>query len=249
MDQMLKEKVAIVTGGSSGIGKAISLKFVRQGAKVILVGTNPERGQKALNEIRELVPEAEVAFLQGDVSNEEQSNQIVKEVLDKQGCVDILVNNAGITRDNLLLRMPPEDWDLVLDVNVKSCYNLCRAVIRPMIRARQGKIINMSSVIGLTGNAGQVNYSASKAAVIGFTKALAKELASRNINVNCIAPGYIKTAMTDKLPPEQKKSIFEDIPMRRFGDPEDVANVALFLASDLSSYVTAQVVTVDGGYL
>lgn len=145
--------------------------------------------------------------------------------------------------------MQPEDWDRVLDVNVKSCYYFCRAVTRSMMRARSGKIINMSSIIGLTGNSGQVNYSASKAAVIGFTKALAKELAPRNIHVNCIAPGFIQTAMTDQLTEEQKNDIFSDIPMKRFGDPEDVANVALFLASGLSNYVTAQVVTVDGGYV
>lgn len=249
MEQLLKDKVAIVTGGTSGIGKSIAQLFLSQGAKVVIVGTNREKGEAALHDFCSQVPNAPVAFYQVDVSREAEANQLVKEILEKFGSIDILVNNAGITRDNLIMKMPSEDWDRVLDVNVKSCYNLCRAVTRPMLRARRGKIINMSSVVGLTGNAGQVNYSASKAAVIGFTKALAKELASRNIHVNCIAPGYIKTAMTDKLPQEQQKAVFENIPMRRFGVPEDVANVALFLASELSNYVTAQVVTVDGGYL
>jgi len=249
MEQMLKDKVAIVTGGSSGIGKAISQTFAQHGAKVIIVARNQEKGEKALSEIVSLVPEAQVMFYRADVSDEEQSSQLVKEIVNQEGSIDILVNNAGITRDNLILKMTSEDWNQVLDVNVKSCYNLCRAVTRPMLKARAGNIINMSSVVGLTGNAGQVNYSASKAAVIGLTKALAKELASRNIRVNCIAPGFIKTEMTDRLPEEKQKEFHKDIPLRRFGDPEDVANVALFLASDMANYVTAQVVTVDGGYL
>ncbi len=243
MEELLKDKIAIVTGGSAGIGKAIALKFASHGAKVSIIGMNPEKGEKAAKEI------AQAVFYRADVADGGQVNDVVKQILDKEGRVDILVNNAGITRDKLLLKMQPEDWDRVLDVNVKSCYHFCRAVTRSMMRVRNGKIINMSSIIGLTGNLGQVNYSASKAAVIGFTKALAKELAPRNIHVNCIAPGFIQTSMTDQLSEEQKKVIFSDIPMKRFGDPEDVANVALFLASNLSNYVTAQVVTVDGGYI
>jgi len=249
VEQMLKDKVAIVTGGSSGIGKAIALAFVKRGAKVVIVGRNQERGEKALSELLQAVPEAKLMFYRADVSDEERVRELVKEVLAQEGVIDIVVNNAGITRDNLILKMTSEDWDQVLDVNVKSCYNLCRAVSRSMLKARQGKIINMSSVVGQKGNAGQVNYSASKAAVIGFTKALAKELASRNINVNSIAPGFIETEMTSKLPDEKRKEFYKDIPMRRFGKPEDVANVAVFLASDMSNYVTGQVVTVDGGYL
>ncbi len=249
MDQLVKDKVAIVTGGSSGIGKAIAMKLAAHGAKVTIVGMSSEKGEKAVKEILEAVPGSQVNFYAADVSDGEQADHVVKKVLDKEGHIDILVNNAGITRDKLLMKMQAEDWDRVLDVNVKSCYNFCKAVTRPMMRARSGRIINMSSVIGMTGNSGQVNYSASKAAVIGFTKALAKELASRNIHVNCIAPGFIETPMTDRLSQEQKKEILSAIPMRRYGDPEDVANVALFLASGLSNYVTAQVVTVDGGYI
>lgn len=246
---LLKDKIALVTGGSKGIGKAIALKFASEGAKVFIASRDSDKGKQAAEEIKKAFPKSEAAFYRVDVSQEEQVGGVVKKIIDSEGRIDILVNNAGITRDKLLLKMQPEDWDQVLAVNVKSCYYFCRAAARPMMRARWGKIINMSSIIGLTGNAGQVNYAASKAAVIGFTKALAKELASRNICVNCIAPGFIKTPMTDQLPEEQKNEIFADIPMKRFGDPEDVANVALFLASDLSNYVTAQVVTVDGGYI
>jgi len=249
MEQLLKDKVAIVTGGSSGIGKAISKAFIRQGAKVVIVGRNQEKGEKAISEILYSFPKAQLMFYQADVSDEDQARKLIQEVVGQEGVIDILVNNAGITRDNLILKMTAEDWDQVLDVNVKSCYNLCRAVTRPMLKARSGKIINMSSVVGLSGNAGQVNYSASKAAVIGFTKALAKELASRNISVNSIAPGFIDTDMTSKLPEEKKQEFYKDIPMRRFGKPEDVASVAVFLASDMSNYVTGQVLTVDGGYL
>lgn len=249
MEQMLTDKVAIVTGGSSGIGKAIALSFVRHGAKVVIVGRNQERGEKALAEILDSAPDGKLMFYRADVSSERESNELVRDVLQQEGKIDILVNNAGITRDNLILKMTSEDWDQVLDVNVKSCYNLCRAVTRPMLKARQGKIINMSSVVGQKGNAGQVNYSASKAAVNGLTKALARELASRNITVNSIAPGFIETEMTKKLPDEKQQEFYKEIPMRRFGKPEDVANVALFLASDMSKYVTGQVLTVDGGYL
>lgn len=249
MSQLLKDQVAIVTGGSAGIGKAIAKKFCEAGAQVTIIGTSPERAELALQEIRQTVPTADIQFIRADVSKEAEVSAVVKQIIDSKGRIDILVNNAGITRDQLLLRMSEEDWDLVLDVNVKSCYNFCRAVTRPMMKARRGKIINMSSVVGLTGNAGQTNYAASKAAVIGFSKALARELASRNIFVNCIAPGFIETQMTDQISEEMKKNYFDKIPLGRFGKPEDVANVALFLASDMSNYVTAQVVTVDGGYI
>ncbi len=249
MEPLLKNKVAIVTGGSAGIGKAISRSFARHGAKVVMVGRNLERGEKALAEIAQEMPEASVVFYQADVSQEEEAVGLVQEIVKQEGRLDILVNNAGITRDNLLLRLTPEDWDEVLDVNVKSCYYLCRAATRPMMKARSGNIINMSSIVGLTGNAGQVNYSASKAAVIGLTKALARELASRNIRVNCIAPGFIKTEMTDKLPVETQQEFQKKIPLQRLGLPDDVASVALFLASDMSRYVTAQTVTVDGGFM
>lgn len=249
MEQMLKDKVAVVTGGSSGIGKAIAQAFVIHGAKVVIVGRNQERGEQALADILNVHPSGRLMFYRADVSNEKESRELIQHVLQQEKKIDILVNNAGITRDNLILKMSVEDWDQVLDVNVKSCYNLCRAVTRPMLKARQGKIINMSSVVGQKGNAGQVNYSASKAAVNGLTKALSRELASRNITVNSIAPGFIETEMTRNLPDDKQKEFHKEIPMRRFGKPEDVANVALFLASDLSNYVTGQVLTVDGGYL
>ncbi len=204
-------------------------------------GRNEERGKEIAKE------NANCEFYQVDVSNAQQVNDSIGEVLKKWGKVDILVNNAGITRDNLLLKMTEEDWDNIMAINVKSCYNLSKAVVRSMMKARRGKIINMSSVVGLTGNAGQANYAASKAAVIGFTKALAKELASRNICINCIAPGYIETAMTAEMTEAQTEALLNSIPMGRIGKPEDIANMALFLSSSESDYITGQVFTVDGG--
>jgi 3-oxoacyl-[acyl-carrier protein] reductase len=174
-------------------------------------------------------------------------SETVEKLIQDWGKIDILVNNAGITRDNLLMKMSEEDWDLVMDVNLKSVYNTCKALCRPMMKARNGAIINISSVIGLTGNAGQINYAASKAGMIGFTKSLAKELASRGVRANCIAPGYIETQMTDGLPAPVKEAIITKIPMSRIGQPRDIAHAALFLASDLSSYMTGQILTVDGG--
>ena len=247
MDQLLQQKTAIVTGGNAGIGKAIAQKFVEQGAKVAILGTNSEKGEQVVQEIRAATQTDRVSFYQVDVALTEPVIQCVKKILEDFGHVDILVNNAGITRDQLLMKMTEEDWDRVIDVNVKSCYNLCHALVRPMMKARKGKIINMSSVVGLTGNAGQVNYAASKAAIIGFTKALAKELASRGICVNCIAPGFIKTLMTEILNEAQKEIILKDIPLGRMGNPEEIANVALFLASAWADYITGQVITVDGG--
>lgn len=242
---MLNDQVALITGGTKGIGKAIAEKFAKQGAHVVIVGRDEEAGKKLAEELSTLG--SPCYFYKADASDHDQSQEAVKFVLERFGRIDILVNNAGITRDKLLLKMTPEDWDDVLAVNVKSCYNFCRAVTRPMMKARRGKIINMSSIVGVSGNAGQVNYSASKAAVIGLTKSLAKELASRNIHVNCIAPGFIRSQMTDQLSEEQKEQVFNNIPLKRFGEAEDVANVALFLASPLSDYVTAEVLTVSGG--
>ncbi len=247
MESLLKDQVALVTGGTAGIGKAIAKRFLEAGAAVTIVGRNPTRGEEALEELSQVSSKCD--FIQADVSSPEEADRVVKKVLEKEGKLDVLVNNAGVTRDNLLLKMSPEDWDAVLDINVKSCYGLCKASTKPMMRARRGKVINMSSVVGLNGNPGQTNYAASKAAIIGFTKAMAKELASRNIQVNCIAPGFIETQMTGQLSDQQKEAILKEIPMGRIGDPEEVANVALFLASHLSDYVTAQVVTVDGGYI
>lgn len=247
MQKLLDGKVAIVTGGTSGIGKEIAIKFAENGATVIVFGTNQERGQKVIEEIFSKTGRNDALFLPVNVADTENVAHAIQQVLEKVGAVDILVNNAGITRDQLLIKMSEKDWDDVLAINVKSCYNTAHALVRSMIKSRRGKIINMSSVVGISGNAGQVNYAASKAAIIGFTKALAKELAGRNICVNCIAPGFIDTNMTGALSEAQKESTLNQIPFKRMGTPEDVANAALFLASQLSNYITGQIVTVDGG--
>jgi 3-oxoacyl-[acyl-carrier protein] reductase len=247
MTQMLKGQTAIVTGGTAGIGKAIATRFAEEGAYVAIFGTNAERGAQIVDELSKIPGSAGSDFFQINVADHQEVEKAIKGILEKRNHVDVLVNNAGITRDQLLMKMSEEDWDNVMDVNVKSCYNLCRALVRSFLKARKGKIINISSVVGLTGNAGQVNYAASKAAIIGLTKALAKELASRNIHVNCIAPGFIMTAMTDVLTEDQKKATLEQIPLGRMGVPEDIAKAALFLASSWSDYITGQVITVDGG--
>ena len=247
MNQLLKNKKALITGGTSGIGKQIALTYARQGADVALFSM--EDGAQALKELEEVRSSADQKFFSAivDVSDSRVVEEQVKLLLEAWGGIDILVNNAGITRDNLLMKITEQDWDLVLSVNLKSVYNMCYRLIRSMIKARGGKIINTASVIGLTGNAGQSNYAASKAGMIGFSKSLAQEVASRGICVNCIAPGFIKTRMTEKLSDKQKEGISEKIPMRKLGEPQDVANVALFLACDLSNYMTGQVLTVDGG--
>ena len=230
----LKGRNAIVTGGARGIGKEIASTLVRAGAKVAICDVN----------------EAEIMSCSTyaiDITNSEHVNDMVKKVIEEFGSVDILINNAGITRDNLIMRMKDEDWDAVLNVNLKGAFNCLRAVTRHMMKRRYGKIVNISSVVGVMGNAGQANYSASKAGLIGLTKSAAKELASRNINVNAIAPGFIQTPMTDKLSDDQKAKIFDFIPQGKFGKPEDIANLALFLSSDFSSYITGEVIRVDGG--
>jgi 3-oxoacyl-[acyl-carrier protein] reductase len=247
--QMLKGKVALITGGTAGIGKAIATLYAEQGAHVIILGTNQERAEAALKEIEAAKqdPEQKAAYFLLDVSKSQEVDKIVEKLLKDFGKIDILVNNAGITRDNLLMRMSEADWDLVIDVNLKSVYNTCRALARPMMKAKNGVIINIASVIGLTGNAGQVNYAASKSGMIGLTKSLAKELASRGVRANCIAPGYIETQMTDGLAPAVKETILTKIPLSRIGHPRDIAQASLFLASDHASYITGQVLTVDGG--
>lgn len=247
--QLLKGKTALVTGGTAGIGKAIAALFVENGASVAIFGTNPERAAQAVEEIQALKvnPEQKIISHLVDVSKTKEVEEVIQKVLESFGKIDVLVNNAGITRDNLLMRMSEEDWDLVLDVNLKSIYNTCRALTRSMMKARSGSIINISSVIGLTGNAGQVNYAASKSGMIGFTKSLAKELASRGVRANCVAPGYIETQMTEALPAQVKEGILAKIPLSRIGQPRDIAHAALYLASDLSNYVTGQVIAVDGG--
>ncbi|CCB85937.1 MULTISPECIES: 3-oxoacyl-[acyl-carrier-protein] reductase [Parachlamydia] len=239
--------IALVTGGNAGIGKAIAQNLAQAGATVIIFGTNAERGQAAVGEINALTGKPSTTFFQVNVANTAEVDQAIQTILAQFGHVDILVNNAGITRDGLLMKMSEADWDEVMDTNVKSCYNLCKALARTMIKTRKGKIINISSVIGLTGNAGQVNYASSKAALIGFTKALAKELAPRNICVNCIAPGFIETRMTDVMTETQRKSILDSIPLGRMGSPEDIAQATLYLASPASDYMTGQVLVVDGG--
>jgi 3-oxoacyl-[acyl-carrier protein] reductase len=239
---MLNGKTAIITGGTAGIGKAIALAFAKNGARVAIFGQNEERGAEVVAQLGE-----GALFVKTDVSSLAETEHSIQEVLKAFGTIDILVNNAGITRDGLLLKMTEEDWDKVIDTNLKSCFNTCKVLVRQFLKAKKGRIINVSSVVGITGNAGQANYAASKAGIIGLTKAVAQEIASRGINVNCIAPGYINTPMTDALNQDQKDQILSKIPFARMGTPEEVANVALFLASDLAAYVTGQVITVDGG--
>ncbi|MEM1282529.1 MAG: 3-oxoacyl-ACP reductase FabG [Chlamydiota bacterium] len=243
----LDSQVALVTGGTAGIGKGIALKLAAEGAQIAIFGRSAERGQSVLEEINEKYGSGRAAFYQVDVSQKESVSDAIKNVVIDFKQVNILVNNAGVTRDQLLMRMSESDWDEVMDINVKSCYNLSHALVRPMMKARKGKIINISSVVGLTGNTGQANYAASKAAIIGFTKALAKELAARGICVNCVAPGFIKTQMTDALNEQQQETTLSQIPMGRMGSPEDIANAVLFLSCPESDYITGQVITVDGG--
>jgi 3-oxoacyl-[acyl-carrier protein] reductase len=245
--QLLKGKSALVTGGTAGIGKAIALLFAQHGANVAIWGTNRQRGEQVLHELSMTSPDQKFQLQIVDVASTSAVESALQELLGHFGNIDILVNNAGITRDGLLMRMSEEDWDQVLATNLKSVFNTCKVLARPMMKQRAGSIINISSVIGLTGNAGQVNYSASKSGMIGFTKSLAKELASRGVRANCIAPGYIETSMTDALPQAVKEAIIEKIPLGRIGQPADIAQAALYLASDGASYVTGQVLTVDGG--
>jgi len=244
--KLLEGKTAVITGASRGIGKAVALKYASEGANV------------AFSDLKydELAEELEKELLRfgvkakgyaSDAGSFESSENFLNEVVKDFGSVDILINNAGITRDNLLLRMSEQDWDLVLMVNLKSAFNLTKAVQRIFLKQRSGSIINMSSVVGVNGNAGQSNYSASKAGLIGFTKSVAQELGSRNIRCNAIAPGFIITEMTGQLPEDVRKGWEEKIPLRRGGTPEDVADVCVFLGSDLSAYVTGQVISVCGG--
>lgn len=247
MNHLLQNQVAVVTGGNAGIGKAIVFKLVEEGAKVAILGTNAETGASTVAEVKQAYPSSQVNFYTVNVAQTSAVEEVIKKIIEDFGQIDILVNNAGVTADQLLMKMSEEDWDRVLSVNLKSCYNTCRAIVRPMMKAKKGKIINISSVVGLIGNPGQTNYAASKAGMIGFSKALAKELASRNILVNCIAPGFIKTKMTDALSDNQKEAILKEIPLGRLGDVNEIANAVWFLASPLSSYMTGQVLTVDGG--
>ncbi len=248
MMKLLEGKTALITGASRGIGKTIALKFALEGASIAI--TNIAEDEEFLNTIEEI--RAHKVNVRGYVSNAADfadSQKLIDQVIKDFGKIDILVNNAGITRDNLLMRMTEDQWDQVIGVNLKSAFNLTKAVLQTMIKQKSGTIINMSSVVGVSGNAGQSNYSASKAGMIGFTKSIAKEVGSRNIRCNAIAPGFIITEMTEKLPPDVKTDWISKIPLRRGGTPEDVANTALYLASDLSSYVTGQTIHVCGGML
>lgn len=245
--QLLKDKVAIVTGGTAGIGREIAIAYAKQGAHVIIFGTSAERASDVIQHLQQTFPGQKFLAKLSDVSDKKAIDLALQEIINEFGKVDILVNNAGITRDGLLMKMTEEDWDRVIAVNLKSVYNTCQALVRLMLKARSGKIINISSVIGLIGNAGQTNYAASKAGMIGFTQSLAKEVASRGICVNCIAPGFIKTSMTDALTDAQKEGILKQVPMGRLGSAQEIADAAVFLASDWSNYITGQVLTVDGG--
>ncbi len=245
----LARKNVIITGGTRGIGKGIASLFVKEGANVAILGTNDESGQLAVNEIKNLIvdPEQKVEFYKVDVSKTGEVDLFSEQFLKNWERIDILINNAGVTRDQLFMKMKEEDWDTVLDTNLKSVYNMTRAFVRSMIKGRYGRIINISSVVGIKGNPGQANYAASKAGMIGLTKSLAKEIASRNITVNCIAPGGIATDMLGQLTDAQKELLLKDVPMGRFGVPEDIANAALFLASNEAGYITGQILAVDGG--
>lgn len=248
MEKLLIGKKAIITGATAGIGKEIALYFAQHGASVAIIGTNEQRAEQAALEIKKVMsPEQEVLVKICDVSDTEQAKKTLEEILSVWKEIDILINNAGIVRDNLLMKMSEEDWDKVLDVNLKSVFNTCKVLVRPMMKAKKGKVINITSVIGLIGNAGQINYASSKAGMIGFTKSLAKEVAKKNINVNAIAPGFIQTKMTDQLTEALKQDIIQKIPMQRLGTTLDIAKAAVFLASDMSDYITGQVITVDGG--
>jgi 3-oxoacyl-[acyl-carrier protein] reductase len=245
--KMLENKVAIVTGGSRGIGEAIVLKLAENGAHVAFSYVSSDEKANALQEKLQSFGVKAKAY-KSNAADFSDCEKMVNDVIKEYGTVDILVNNAGISKDNLLLRMTPEQWDEVMGTNLKSVFNMTKQVIRPMMKARKGSIINMSSIIGMRGNAGQSSYAASKAGIIGFTKSIAAELGSRNIRCNAIAPGFVETDMTHYLKEgEAAKTFLDKIPLGRFGSAEEIANVTLFLASDLSSYITAQVISVCGG--
>ena len=246
--KLLENKSAIVTGATRGIGRGIAVEFAKQGANVAFTYSASVEAAKALEEeLRSYGVKAQ--GYQSNAADFDAAQELAKEVNSAFGAIDILVNNAGITRDNLLMRISEEDFDKVIEINLKSVFNLTKAVIRPMMKQRAGSIINMSSVVGLKGNAGQANYAASKAGIIGFSKSIALELGSRNVRSNVIAPGFIETEMTAKLDEKVVQSWRDGIPLKRGGKPEDIANACVFLASDLSSYITGQTLSVDGGML
>lgn len=244
----LSGKVALVTGGSRGIGREIAIELAKHGASVAISYVNNE--EKAVEVVKEIQKfSVKGMCIKADVSKEEEVKKLVDAIKDELGTIDILVNNAGINRDTLLIRMNTQEWDQVIDTNLKGTYLCTRLVAKDMIKKRYGKIINIASVAGVAGNYGQANYSASKAGVIGFTKAVAKELASRGINVNAVAPGLIETDMTQALKEEVKETLIKSVPMGRLGSPKDVANLVVFLASDKSDYITGQTINIDGGMI
>jgi 3-oxoacyl-[acyl-carrier protein] reductase len=243
---MLTGKVAVVTGAGRGIGRAIALKLAQLGASIVInYRSSAKEAEEVISEIRNNGGKAEM--VQGDVSSFEDSEKVIKFAVESFGRLDILVNNAGITKDTLLLRMKEEDFSKVLDINLKGVFNCTKHASNIMLKQKSGRIINISSVIGLIGNAGQANYAAAKAGIIGFTKSVAKELGTRGITANSIAPGFITTDMTEVLSEKVKEKLLENVPLKRLGSPEDVANLAAFLASDNASYITGQVINVDGG--
>jgi 3-oxoacyl-[acyl-carrier protein] reductase len=246
--KLLENKNTLITGATRGIGKGIALEFAKQGANIAFTyNSSIEAAQNLENELSAYGIKAK--GYQSNAASYEAAQDLAKEVLNEFGTIDVLINNAGITKDNLLMRITEEDFDKVIEVNLKSVFNLTKAVIRPMMKQRAGSIINMTSIVGIKGNAGQTNYAASKAGIIGFTKSVALELGSRNIRCNAIAPGFIETEMTEKLNEDVVQGWRDAIPLKRGGNPKDIANACVFLASDMSSYITGQTLSVDGGML
>lgn len=241
----LQEKVALITGGAQGIGKAIALLFAREGAAVVVADINLEKARETCREVESLGGGA--LAVGGNVADAKEAEAMVQEALLRFGRLDILVNNAGITRDQVLLRMKEADWDLVMAVNLKGAFQCTKAALRSFLKQKGGKVVNIASVTGQMGNAGQANYAASKAGLIGFTKSIAREYASRNIQVNAVAPGFIDTAMSQAIPQKDRELLIQQIPMERLGTPEDVAEAVLFLASGAADYITGQVLNVNGG--
>ncbi|MBU5293915.1 3-oxoacyl-[acyl-carrier-protein] reductase [Anaerosalibacter bizertensis] len=245
---ILKKKNALVTGGSRGIGRATAIELSKEGANVIITyNSNEEKAKEVIKEVEKNGVKG--LAIKADVSSEEDVKSMMKTIKSQFDSIDVLVNNAGVTKDNLLIRMKSEDWDKVINTNLKGVYLCTKAVVRGMMKKRYGKIVNIASVVGISGNAGQGNYSASKAGVIGFTKSIAKELGSRGINVNGVAPGFVETDMTEVLSEDIKEQSLKLIPLNRFAKPEDIANVVVFLCSEKANYITGQIINVDGGML